>query len=145
MEGITKWFPLSPDSPFLFFLIHIQNFILKAIFINCIYPSKAYPLITAWSLTIIPREKIICFPSCILCPFLVHAECFFLSTGRLLQAFCQSALYLLHLITFFTCHSKSLEFNYILANLSPLRDSLYPQRWSSSLIEIYIPSCSVKK
>ena len=145
MEGITKWFPLSPDSPFLFFLIHIYNFILKAIFINCIYPSKAYPLITAWSHTIIPREKIICFPSCILCPFPVHAECFFLSTGRLLQAFCQSVLYLLHLITFFTCHSKSLEFNYILANLSPLRDSLYPQRWSSSLIEIYIPSCSVKK
>ena len=145
MEEITKWFPLSPYSPFLFFLIHIQYFILKAIFINCIYPSKAYPLITAWSLTVIRREKIICFPSCTLCPFLVHAECFFLSTGRLLQALCQSVLYLLDLITFFTCHSKTLEFNYILENLSPLRDSLYPQRWSSSLIEIYIPSCSVKK
>lgn len=85
------------------------------------YPSKAYPLITAWSLTIIRREKITCFPSCTLCPFLVHAECFFLSTGRLLQALCQSVLYLLDRITFFTCHSMSLEFNYILANLSPLR------------------------
>lgn len=82
------------------------------------YLSKAYPLVTVWSLTIIPREKIICSPSCTLCPFLVRAECFFFSTGRLLQALCQSVLYLLDLITFFTCQSMSLEFNYILANLS---------------------------
>ena len=145
MEEITKWFPLSPDSPFFIFLKSSLVFYTESNLHQLYYPSKAYPLITAWSLTIIRGKKITCFPSCTLCPFIVHAECFFLSTGRLLQALCQSALYLLDLITFFTCHSMSLEFNYILAKLSPLRDSVYPQRWSSSLTEIYVPSCSVKK
>lgn len=139
MEEITKWFPLFPDSPFLFFNSSLVFHNLLNLHQLC-YLSKAYPLVTVWSLTIIPREKIICSPSCTLCPFLVRVECFFFSTGRLLQALCQSVLYLLDLITFFTCQSMSLEFNYILANLSQ-----GPSHWwSSSLIEMLVSRCSVK-
>lgn len=150
MEEIPKRLPLSLDSLLIFLHFSLASHTKSNLHqVKHIIQAKQTYLLPKQSLVFHPwlleRKKSV-FPAVLFSPFLPMISISFSLHWEISSGFFQSQCSICWLSHHFShVTSASLVFNYLLANLSPLRDCVYLQRQSSIFTDIYVSHCSIKE